>query len=309
MRSARYHLIHETRVRYSSPVSLSQHLLHLTPRATPTQRVEDFRLTVSPEPQSLQTHEDWFGNATTWLALREPHRELCLIAAGTVEVLEAGARAAQPGPAWEEVAALLAAFPSPAPREALECALPSEQVPVLDELRLWALASFTPRRPLIEACRALMARIHREFAFDPGASTVATPVADTFRRRRGVCQDFALLMLSALRSLGLAARYLSGYILTHPAPGQPRLIGADASHAWVEVWCPGLGWAGFDPTNALEPGLEHIVLGWGRDFADVSPTRGVILGGAAHELAVRVTVMPAGERSLRSLLAEMCEGG
>ena len=305
MKSARYHLIHETRVRYASSVTLSQHLLHLTPRAFELQRVEDFSLEISPEAQALRTHTDWFGNATTWFALREPHRALSLTAASTVEVFAPAQATHEAGPAWDEVAAMLSAFPSSAPLDAQECALPSSQVPLSEEIRLWASESFAPRRPLIEACRALMARIHREFEFDPQASTVATAVAETFRRRRGVCQDFALLMLSALRSLGLAARYMSGYILTHPAPGMPRLIGADASHAWIALWCPGLGWVGMDPTNDLQPELEHVTLGWGRDFADVSPTRGVILGGAAHELEVRVTMLPAGERSLDSLLAEV----
>ena len=158
---------------------------------------------------------------------------------------------------------------------------------------------------MLVACRHLMARIYREFEFDPKASTVATPVAETFRKRRGVCQDFAQLMLCALRSLGLSARYMSGYILTHPAPGKPRLIGADASHAWVSVWCPENGWVGFDPTNNLQPDREHVILGWGRDFHDVSPMRGVILGGASHEVEVQVSMMPAAARPLEALLAEV----
>ena len=302
----RYHVIHETLYRYAAPVSLSQHLLHLTPRDWRYQRLERFQLDISPDPASLQSHADWFDNPSTWLALRQPHDMLRLIAASTVEVLPRPAAWREAaGTPWEDVAAMIVAFPSPAPLDAQECALASAQAPVLDEVRRWALLSFTPRRPLLEATRDLMRRLYTEFTFDPKASTVATPVADTFRKKRGVCQDFAHLMLSALRSLGLAARYMSGYILTHPAPGKPRLIGADASHAWVSLWCPENGWVGFDPTNNLQPHLEHVILGWGRDFHDVSPMRGVILGGASHEVEVQVTMMPAESRAFDELLEEV----
>jgi transglutaminase-like putative cysteine protease len=304
--SQRYHVIHETLYRYASPVSLSQHLLHLTPRNGDFQQLEHFQLEITPEPVLRQGGHDWFGNSSTRLALRQPHETLRLIAASTVNVLPRpeGWRE-KTGLPWEDVAAMLAAFPSKAPLDAQEFALASSQVPLLEEVRTWALASFTPRRPVLDAARRLMDRIYREFEFDPEASTVATPVAETFSRRRGVCQDFAQLMLCALRSLGLAARYMSGYILTHPAPGKPRLIGADASHAWVAVWCPQNGWVSFDPTNNLQPDLEHVVLGWGRDFGDVSPMRGVILGGASHEVEVQVTMMPAGMRDFDELLAEV----
>lgn len=301
--SQRYHVIHETLYRYASSVSLSQHLLHLAPRNWAFQQLEHFQLDITPEPAQQQTGQDWFGNSSMRLALRQPHDMLRLIAASTVNVLKrpAGWREA-PGVPWEKVAALLAAFPTTAPLDAQEFALASSQVPLLEDVRTWALASFTPGRPLLEASRHLMSRIYREFEFDPKASTVATPVAQTFQQRRGVCQDFAQLMLCALRSLGLAARYMSGYILTHPAPGKPRLIGADASHAWVAVWCPENGWVGFDPTNNLQPDLEHVVLGWGRDFGDVSPMRGVILGGASHEVEVQVTMMPAENKRFEELL-------
>lgn len=306
MNSVRYHVIHETLYRYAAPVSLSQHLLHMAPREWAFQHVECHQLEISPEAQRCESLTDWFGNPGRWLALRQPHSMLRLIAASTVEVLPRPAawREAS-GPAWEDVVAMLAAFPSAAPLDAQEFALASAQVPLLEELREWALVSFVPGRPLLEACRHLMGRIYKEFEFDPKASTVATPVAETFHQRRGVCQDFAQLMLCALRSLGLSARYMSGYILTHPAPGKPRLIGADASHAWVAVWCPENGWVGFDPTNNLQPHLEHVILGWGRDFNDVSPMRGVILGGASHEVEVQVTMMPAEARSLEALLEQV----
>jgi transglutaminase-like putative cysteine protease len=301
-----YHVIHETIYFYAAPVSLSQHLLHQTPRNWEYQQVQAHLIEIDPLPAERETHLDWFGNLAVWVAVRAPHDTLRLIAASTVEVHSrpSGWRE-QAGPAWESVATMLSAFPSAAPLEAQELALASPQVPLLEEVRQWALASFTPGRPLLDAARHLMQRIHSEFKFDAKASTVATPVAETFKKRAGVCQDFAQLMLCALRSLGLAARYMSGYILTHPAPGKPRLIGADASHAWVAVWCPQNGWVGFDPTNNLQPDLEHVVLGWGRDFADVTPMRGVILGGASHEVQVRVTMMPAESHTLELLMNEV----
>ena len=306
VKSQRYHVIHETLYRYAAPVSLSQHLLHMSPRDWAFQRVEHHQLEITPLPSEQEVRGDWFGNPGVWLAMRQPHETLRLISASTVRALARPlAWREASGPAWETVAEMLAAFPSPAPLDAQECALASSQVPLLEEVRVWAEASFTPGRPLLVAARHLMQRIHREFEFDPKASNVSTPVAETFKTRRGVCQDFAQLMLCALRSLGLAARYMSGYILTHPAPGKPRLIGADASHAWIAVWCPENDWVGFDPTNNLQPDLEHVILAWGRDFADVSPMRGVILGGASHKVEVQVTMMPAEGRALEALLDEV----
>lgn len=301
-----YHVIHETLYRYDAPVSLSQHLLHLTPRAFDYQQTLQHQIHIQPDTVEYEEHFDWFGNPARWIAVRQPHSMLRLIAASSVEVFprplvwRMGS-----GPAWENVASALAEFPSGAPLDAQEFALSSPQIPLLDEVRQWALASFTPYRPLLEATRDLMQRIHREFSFDPKASTVSTSVAETFCNRCGVCQDFSHLMIGALRALGLSARYMSGYILTHPAPGKPRLVGADASHAWVSVWCPDNGWIGFDPTNNLQPDLEHVLLGWGREFADVTPMRGVMLGGASHEVEVRVTVMPAELRDFGDLLAEV----
>lgn len=304
--SQRYHVIHETLYRYSSTVSVSQHLLHLAPRNWEYQKLEHFQLEISPTPAQQTSGQDWFGNSSMRLALRQPHDMLRLIAASTVNVLPRPTDwRGERGRPWDQVARMLATFPSPAPLDAQEFALASAQVPLLEEVRAWAAVSFPPGRPVLDGARHLMSRIFREFEFDPEASTVATPVAVTFRQRRGVCQDFAQLMLCALRSLGLAARYMSGYILTHPAPGKPRLIGADASHAWVAVWCPDNGWVSFDPTNNLQPDVEHVVLGWGRDFGDVTPMRGVILGGASHEVEVQVTMMPAEMREFDDLLAEV----
>ena len=163
------------------------------------------------------------------------------------------------------------------------------------ELAAWASTCFPKGTPLLVGVRALMNRIHAEVTFDPKATTVSTPVMEVFERRRGVCQDFAHLMLSCLRSMGLASRYVSGYLLTRPPPGRKRLVGADASHAWVSVYLPDHGWVDADPTNAVFPALEHVTLGWGRDYDDVIPLRGVLLGGGEHELEIKVTVAPAAE--------------
>lgn len=306
MTTCRYHVIHETLYRYAVPVTLSQHLLHLTPLDGEYQRLLHHAVEITPQAADYERYADWFGNRTAWLVVQQTHQQLRLISANSVDVMSRPtAWREASGPAWEQVAQSLGNFPSVEPLEAQECALPSEHAPMLEIARGWILQSFTPACPLLEAARDLMARIHTEFSFDTKASTVSTSVAETFAKRRGVCQDFAHVMVSALRTLGLAARYMSGYILTEPPPGKARLIGADASHAWVSLWCPGLGWVDFDPTNNLQPDLEHVVLGWGRDFADVTPMRGVILGGASHEVEVHVTVMPAGLRSLASLLDEV----
>ena len=165
-------------------------------------------------------------------------------------------------------------------------------MPIDDALRAYAASDFTPGRRLIDAALALTRRMHREFTFDPTSTEVGTHALEALRLRRGVCQDFSHVMIGCLRSLGLAARYVSGYLLTHPAPGRERLVGADASHAWVSVWCPKAGWVDLDPTNGIAVDREHLTIGWGRDYLDVPPLRGVIHGGGAHTLQVAVTVTP-----------------
>jgi len=200
---------------------------------------------------------------------------------------------------WDDVRTRLAyragRNPRPADLEAMRFLFESTRVRNKRELSTWTLTSFPPGAPLLVGVRALMHRIHDELTFDPTATTVSTPVMEVFAQRRGVCQDFAHLMLSCLRSIGLAARYVSGYLLTRPPPGRPRLVGADASHAWVSVYLPDFGWIDADPTNRVFPSLEHVTLGWGRDYDDVIPLRGVLLGGGAHTLDIEVTVVPAPE--------------
>ena len=321
--TARYHVLHETIYDYDSPVSLSRQLLHLTPRDCPWQRCLTHQISVSPAVTATRERRDSFGNPVRELAIEFSHDRLAVRAESTIEVwphlpvdatrtdLLANPARPAPGrparawpgylhtsPAWENVREALAYGSRPVLLDAGRFQFQSPHVRVKHEFASYAGQCFTPQRPILEAVQALMSCIYDEFEFDSEATTVATPVLEVLANKRGVCQDFAHLMLSCLRSQGLAARYVSGYLLTRPPPGQPRMVGADASHAWVSVYCPELEggrWVDFDPTNNLLPDTQHITLAWGRDFADVSPLRGVILGGGAHELDVAVTVTPVAE--------------
>jgi transglutaminase-like putative cysteine protease len=282
----RYDILHETHYRYESPVVLSQQLLHLTPRVVDFQRLEAHAIDVQPIPSETATRDDYFGNPVRQFMLAAPHSALLVRAQSTVEVLPRAAPAAA-GP-WEALRERLRAG---APLEPMDFLYESPHVEFSRDLAAYAEPSFAPGRELVDAALDLMRRIHAEFTFDPKATSVSTPLRDVLARRRGVCQDFAHFMAGCLRMLGLPARYVSGYILTKPPPGKPRLVGADASHAWISVWT-GDGWLELDPTNNMRIGDQHIALGWGRDFSDVTPMRGVILGGGEQELAVRVTVTP-----------------
>lgn len=297
--SARYQILHDTHYRYASPVSLAQQLVHLWPRECPWQRCEERQLQVSPLPTRRRDEQDVFGNPLTRLGLEYQHDELVVSTRVRVEVLlREPPRLAASAP-WEQARDALAYSRRALPADVLEASRYRFESPFVRLKKRFVAFSepcFGAGMPLLTAVHGLMDKIFREFTFDAGATQVATPLVEVLERRRGVCQDFAHLMLACLRSRGLAARYVSGYLLTRPPPGQARLIGADASHAWVSVFCPQQGWVDFDPTNNLLPALEHITLGWGRDFSDVSPLRGVILGGGSHDPEVRVTVLPlAGE--------------
>lgn len=293
--SARYQIFHDTRYHYDSPVSLAQQLAHLWPRECAWQRCTEQQLLISPQPTSRRDERDVFGNPLTRLAFERPHDQLQVGARLTVEVLARPALDFNQSPAWERTRDELTYSSQPLPADVLEACRYRFQSPYVHLKRSFVEFSqscFPPGRPLLLGVQDLMEKIFSEFTFDAEATQVATPLVEVLERRRGVCQDFAHLMLACVRSRGLAARYVSGYLLTQPPPGQPRLIGADASHAWVSVFCPVLGWVDFDPTNNVQPALEHITLAWGRDFSDVSPLRGVILGGGNHDPEVSVTVMP-----------------
>ncbi|MEG2390978.1 MAG: transglutaminase family protein [Pseudomonas sp.] len=293
--SAHYQIFHDTCYHYDSPVSLAQQLAHLWPRECSWQRCTQRQLLISPQPSTRRDELDVFGNPLTRLAFERPHDELQVNARLTVEVLARPSLDFNESPAWELTRNALTYSSQPLPSDLLEACRYRFQSPYVHLKRSFVEFSqscFPPGQPLLLGVQALMQKIFSEFTFDAEATQVATPLVEVLERRRGVCQDFAHLMLACLRSRGLAARYISGYLLTRPPPGQPRLIGADASHAWVSVFCPVLGWVDFDPTNNVQPALEHITLAWGRDFSDVSPLRGVILGGGSHDPEVRVTVMP-----------------
>ena len=291
-----YRVQHVTRYDYATPVTLSQQMLHLTPRPLPWQQCETHALALEPQAAEYVEREDFFGNRIVQFAVRTAHTELRVSADSTVhlrarwEGLEV-----ESSPAWETVRERLRDVTQPPLLDPSQYLFESPHVELAPALTRYAGKSFPAQRPLLAGARDLMQRVYQDFEFDAEATTVATPLAEVMALKRGVCQDFAHLMIGCLRALGLSARYVSGYILTEPPPGLPRLAGADASHAWVSVFCPQSGWVDFDPTNNLLPDLEHITVAWGRDFSDVTPMRGVILGGGGEqELDVSVTVTPLG---------------
>lgn len=299
----RYHVLHETTYDYGSHVSLSQQQLHLAPRILGWQQIEEQRIEILPAPNWRRDGSDAFGNPVTWIAFHAPHASLFIRSAMTVAVLPHLPENLASSLPWESVRDRLAYDATAPAREDLEATrylFESAHVRIKHELADYAADCFPPGRPVLLGAEALMAKIFREFKFDPEATTVSTPVMEVLEKKRGVCQDFAHLMIACLRALGLAARYVSGYLLTRPPPGKPRLIGADASHAWVSVYAPGSanGWVDFDPTNNLLPDTEHITVALGRDFGDISPLRGIILGGGGAEPEVAVTVVPLDEEEM-----------
>jgi transglutaminase-like putative cysteine protease len=293
MPEQRYRVRHESDYEYGAMVTSGRHLLHLTPRSTEWQTVLEHRRKVEPMPTESSEDLDFFGNPIVRLAIDRPHDKLALV----TESLVAVRMRPMPieTPAWDAVRATLAKGPVELQLELAQFIAPSPFAPIFAEAAVYAKRHLEPGRAWLPALLGLAKTIHAEFEYDTEATTVATPVRTVLARRRGVCQDFALVMASCLRSVGMPARYVSGYILTTPAPGKPRLMGADASHAWVSSWCPGVGWVDFDPTNAKNATTEFVTLGWGRDVGDVTPVRGVVLGGGAQELEVRVTMTPVEE--------------
>jgi transglutaminase-like putative cysteine protease len=303
----RYRVEHETHYAYDAPVSQSWQLARLTPRELAWQRLQSCALQIEPPPDERHEARDSYGNWVTHFALHGAHRSLCVRMQCQVEVAARSPLLAS-GVSWEHVREAIAvgadvieappaktAEPAQASAEALH-ALHMTQltrlVPWSTAAHAYAAKSLRPGREWLEGVTELMHRIHHEFVFDPEATTVSTSVDEVLHKRRGVCQDFAHLMLACLRSHGLAARYVSGYLLTDPPEGQPRLLGVDASHAWVAVYAPAQGWVELDPTNDQPADARYITLAWGADFADVVPLRGVILGGGEQAMRVSVSVIP-----------------
>lgn len=296
----KYVVEHETSYCYAYSVSSARHRAHLLPLERDNQQVHHARLAIN-QPLSESTEGvDFFGNRYRDFAINQPHRLFNVHAS-----LEVSVRA----PVWPDASVSWAGISlarrsfDPADQRAtafaLQCApylVDSPMIAVFPEVMAWAQERLQKGKPLHEQLLGMARSIYKDFSFDPEATTVGTPLSDVLRHRRGVCQDFAQLMIAALRSVGIPARYMSGYILTQPPPGQPRLIGADATHAWVEAWCPGHGWLGLDPTNGKAVTDEFVTLAYGRDFADVIPLRGVVVGGGEHTLDVSVTMTPEAER-------------
>ncbi len=292
----RYTITHRTLYEYTSGVALCHNEARLLPRETPWQLHRPSQIRIKPRPAVSVERVDFFGNRVLYFAIQDIHQRLEVTVATEVRVLDERpfdeSSASLP---WEQARRMLREDPDPEIVEARLFGLSSPFVAIKSVFQDYAEPSFPPGRPLLEAVADLNARIYREFKYDPHFTTVATPLNEVLKERRGVCQDFAHLAIACLRTLGLAARYVSGYLETLPPPGQPRLIGADASHAWLAVYVPGMGWAEFDPTNDCMPREKHVTLAWGRDYGDVAPLGGVVTGGGSHSLKVSVDVAPSPE--------------
>ena len=287
----KYRIVHNTTYRYSEPASLSQNELILTPRKTDTQRLGSSRLEIQPEPEYKNERIDYFGNPVCAFMVQHHHAELSMTATSWVDTVAATPPKAASTPAWESVVRRIAAHDQPEGLEAYQFIFASPLTTVSPAIKEFAAPSFPPRRPILEGAIDLVGRIFSEFSYDKDATTVETGVEQVLHNRKGVCQDFAHLAISGLRSLGLAARYVSGYLETLPPPGKPKLVGTDASHAWLSLYIPQTGWVDLDPTNNLIPGERHITLAWGRDYGDVTPVKGVVMGGGKHTLSVTVDVI------------------
>lgn len=293
-RTVTYRVTHCSKYLYQEPVTLGHSEVHLQPRPLAKQNCLRFELSIVPEPRCLTWREDFFGNSVHYFAVQEPHQSLSVTAVSEVAV-SPDLPPATTSP-WDEVVERLQADSTPDCLEARQYLLESPKVPLWVQPVEYARPSFPPGRSLLEAVGELTERIHRDFIYEPGFTTVSTPLSEVFAHRRGVCQDFAHFAIACLRGLGLAARYVSGYIETLPPPGQERPLGADASHAWFSVFDPSCGWLDFDPTNNQIPLAQHITVAWGRDYSDVAPLKGVIYGGGRrHELQVEVNVVRLAE--------------
>jgi transglutaminase-like putative cysteine protease len=295
-------ITHETRYSYNPAVQTAQHVAHLQPANTPCQQVLQHSLYVEPAA-TVQHNVDAFCNHRAYWALTHPHEGLLVRAYS--EITTSPIAPGSSAQSWESVREHFR-YRGGHPADVNNgFVFGSHHAPVHEAFLAYAQSSFSPGRPLVQAATELTARMHRDFTYASQSTDINTPALEALESRRGVCQDFAHILLACLRSLGLPARYVSGYLLTQPPPGQPRLVGSDASHAWASVYVPELashacqGWLDLDPTNnrcgLASPGLDYVRLAVGRDFADVSPLRGVLQGGGAHTLEVAVTVVPVGE--------------
>ncbi len=286
-----YKIVHRTTYRYKYPVSVGNHVACLTPRCFPHHRRTGYELRIKPSAKVVE-RIDYFGNRLSFFTIQEPHRRLVVEARSEVVIEGGKIPGSEQSLEWEEVPQSLQESHDRESLDAYQFTFESPRIRPSAQLAKYAQQSFTPGRQFAEALGDLNTRIYRDFKFDSKATSVRTPTEEVFQKRRGVCQDFAHFGIACLRSLNLAARYVSGYLRTYPPPGRPRLVGADASHAWISAYCPGIGWIDIDPTNNVLPSYNHVTVAWGRDYGDVSPLRGLILGGRDHTLKVNVDVEP-----------------
>ena len=290
-----YNISHKTTYKYKYQVSVGEHVACLKPRSFPENTLLQNEFHVHPMPKTLTERVDYFGNHLFFFTVQQPHRNLVVEAKSKVAISGSSAWSADPSCPWEECAQSPAGDCTPEDLEAHQFQFESPRIRRRPEFAKYALESFTAGRAMSEALFELNTRIHNEFRFDATVTTVRTTVEEVFKKRHGVCQDFAHIEIACLRSINVPARYVSGYLRTYPPPGKQRLVGADASHAWVSAYCRGRGWLDVDPTNNVAPSDGHVTLAWGRDYGDVSPVRGLILGGGAHTLEVAVDMEPVGD--------------
>jgi transglutaminase-like putative cysteine protease len=307
----KYRITHTTLYHYSQPVGLCQNEARLQPRNFWRQQCHNSRFDITPAPMDFSERFDFFGNRVAYIAIQQPHTKLIVTAVSEVTIFpRQNSLDLFNQMTWEQVRSLFQETPSQGQLQsqqgqiqlqnqdqvleildARQYILDSPMVTVTPELADYARNSFLPNRVLVDVVHDLMQRIYRDFTYDPTFTTIATPLSEVLSFRRGVCQDFAHLAIGCLRAYGIAARYISGYVETLPEPGKQRLVGADASHAWFSVYVPGTGWMDFDPTNNTVPLDQHITLAWGRDYADVTPLKGIAFGGGQHTLSVSVDVL------------------
>lgn len=291
--TARYRITHETIYRYSEPVALCQNQLRMRPRNRPRLKCHDCDVKITPHPESINTHPDYFGNIVDSFAIEHLHGSVEVCVTSDVEVVSPETVNLAAAPKWKDVIEDVRIGTTPEDWMAREFTFNSPRIKLDDRYAVYALPVMEGHGSIMDAVEAMTRQIHQDFQYDTTATDVATSTHDAFKLRAGVCQDFAHVQIAALRSLGLPARYVSGYLRTYPPPGKPRLVGCDESHAWISVYAgPQLGWVDFDPTNAVRTGTDHIPICLGRDYDDITPMRGVVLGGGTTALKVRVDVCP-----------------
>lgn len=287
-----YRVVHSTHYTSTESISVGHNQAWLRPRDLSSQICQQYELKITPAPSIRSDRQDYFGNTVAQFSFNQGYRELDVTSMCEVALRDRSVGRDSESPGWEPLAGLVRDRPTAESQEACEFMFDSPRVRCSELLREYARPSFTPGRPVVQALADLLERFKTDFKFDTTATSVWTPLETAFQQRRGVCQDFAHLLIGMLRSLGIAARYVSGYLRTIPPPGKPRLEGADASHAWVSVFCGELGWVDVDPTNNCFPGMDHITVAWGRDYSDVVPVRGVVTGGGLTTMSVSVDVIP-----------------